>query len=164
VVEFSATGTFADDLTCVVVQIAPPPERVVREFPCDLACLGAVRDFVVEACAGLPEGALHPEAAGCFTLAVNEAASNVVRHACRSESEHVLRVEADVFDDRLEVMIRHRGQPFTPAPGQGAPPTGPQEGGLGLFIIRKFADEVDYNIDALGYAYTRLVKRLGPQP
>jgi anti-sigma regulatory factor (Ser/Thr protein kinase) len=105
---------------------------------------------------------LDQEALGCFTLAVNEAASNVVRHAYAGQSGQLLRIEADVFDDRLEVLLRHRGRPFAPAPGHGAPPTGPQEGGLGLFIIRQFAENVEYKVDALGYAYTRLVKRFGP--
>jgi anti-sigma regulatory factor (Ser/Thr protein kinase) len=146
----------------VVVQITPPLRRLTRDLPGDLASLGAARDFVAEACAGLPDGDLHPEALGCFTLAVNEAASNIVRHA-GGASGQPLRIEADVFDDRVEVLLRHQGRPFAPAPGQGAPPAGPQEGGLGLFIIRKFSDEVEYNTDALGYAYTRLVKRLGPQ-
>jgi sigma-B regulation protein RsbU (phosphoserine phosphatase) len=160
VVAFSATGTFADDLTCVVVQIAPPRRRVARELPAELTSLEAVRDFVAGACAGLPDGALHPEALGCFTLVVNEAASNVVRHARAGESGEPLRVEADVFDDRLEVVLRHRGRAFVPSPGQEAPPAGPRDGGLGLFIIRQFADEVEYNVDAAGYAFTRLAKRL----
>lgn len=161
VVAFSATGSFSDDLTCVVVQIAPPLRRFARDLPGDLASLGAVREFVTGACADLPDGALHPEALGCFTLAVNEAASNVVRHAGAGAGGHVLRIEADVFEDRVEVLLRHRGRAFAPAPGQGAAPSGPQDGGLGLFIIRQFADEVEYNVDANGYAYTRLVKRTG---
>jgi sigma-B regulation protein RsbU (phosphoserine phosphatase) len=160
VVEFSGTGSFADDLTCVAVQITPPLRRIARELTSDLSSLGAVRDFVAEACIGLPDGALHPEAQGCFTLAVNEAASNVVRHACGDRADHALRIEADVFDDRLEVLLRHRGRTFAPHPDQGTPPTGPQDGGLGLFIISQFADEVDYNVDAAGYRYTRLVKHL----
>jgi sigma-B regulation protein RsbU (phosphoserine phosphatase) len=159
---FSGTGTFADDLTCVAVQIAPPVRRAVLDLVSDLARLGDIRDFVAEVCSGLREGALHPESLGCFTLAVNEAASNVIRHAYAGESGLALRVEADLFDDRLEVILRHRGRAFAPSPGQSAAPTGPQEGGLGLFIIRQFCDEVDYNVDALGYAYTRLVKRLSP--
>jgi sigma-B regulation protein RsbU (phosphoserine phosphatase) len=162
VVEFSGMASFADDLTCVAVQIIPPLRRFTRDLHSDLSCLGAVRDFVAEACGAVPVGALDQEALGCFTLAVNEAASNVVRHAYAGQSGQLLRIEADVFDDRLEVLLRHRGRPFAPAPGHGAPPTGPQEGGLGLFIIRQFAENVEYKVDALGYAYTRLVKRFGP--
>jgi phosphoserine phosphatase RsbU/P len=161
VVSFSATGTFSDDLTCVVVQIAPPRRRTTRELPAELASLEAVRDFVAEACTALPDGALHPEALGCFTLAVNEAASNIVRHAGAVDSGEPLRLEADIFDDRLEIQLRHRGRAFAPAPGQEAAPTGPRDGGLGLFIIRQFADEVEYNVDVAGYAFTRLTKRLG---
>jgi sigma-B regulation protein RsbU (phosphoserine phosphatase) len=162
VVAFCGSGAFADDLTCVAVQVSPPLRRFARNLHSDLACLGPVRDFVSEVGGTLPAGAVDREALGCFTLAVNEAASNVVRHAYAGQAGQPLRIEADVFDDRLEVLLRHRGRQFEPAPGHGAPPTGPQEGGLGLFIIRQFADNVDYGVDAVGYAYTRLVKRLGP--
>ncbi len=161
VVSFSGTASFADDLTCVAVQIAPPRRRLTLGLTSDLACLEAVREFVAGACAGLPPGAIDHEALGCFTLAVNEAASNVMRHAYAGAPGLPVQAAADVFDDRLEVLLRHRGRPFAPAPGQDAAPTGPREGGLGLFIIQRFADEVEYDVDALGCAYTRLVKRLG---
>jgi sigma-B regulation protein RsbU (phosphoserine phosphatase) len=163
VVGFSATGTFADDLTCVAVQITPPLQRVTRQFDCELTSLGAVRDLVGEACARIPEYRLHPEALGCFTLAVNEAASNVVRHSCDEDAKRTFYIDCDVYDDRVEVLLRHRGELFAPSPGQEAAPTAPREGGLGLFIIRQFASEVEYNVDAAGYTYTRLVKRFIPQ-
>jgi sigma-B regulation protein RsbU (phosphoserine phosphatase) len=162
VVAFRGSSSFADDLTCVALQVSPPLRRFARNLHSDLSCLGAVRDFVAEACGTLPAGAVDQEVLGCFTLAVNEAASNVVRHAYGGRTGQPLRIEADVFDDRLEVVLRHQGRHFAPAPGHGAPPTEPREGGLGLFIIRQFAENVEYSVDALGYAYTRLVKRLCP--
>lgn len=161
VVEFSATGAFADDLTCVVVQIAPPRWRDSRVYDSDLTCLEPLRIFLTETVADqLPAGSLHPEALGCFILAINEAASNIIRHAYGRETGHPIEVGVDVFDDRIEVLLRHRGRSFAPAAEQVAAPSAPREGGLGLFIIRQFTSEADYGVDALGYAYTRLVKRL----
>lgn len=163
VVAFSGAASFADDLTCVAVQVDPPLRRFARDLHSDLSCLGAVRDFVSEAGGALPGGTVDQEEIGCFTLAVNEAASNIVRHAYGNQPGQPLRIEADLFDDRVEILLRHRGRAFAPPAGHGAAPTGPQEGGLGLFIIRQFAEKVEYNVDALGYAYTRLVKQLRPR-
>ncbi|MGH9677749.1 MAG: ATP-binding protein, partial [Candidatus Acidiferrum sp.] len=82
------------------------------------------------------------------------------RHAYAGRSDQPLIVTAEVNEANFEVVLRHEGERFAPAPGQAAAPTSPREGGLGLFIIRQFADEIDYNTDGFGYACTRLVKRL----
>jgi hypothetical protein len=50
-------------------------------------------------------------------------ASNIGRHAGAGESGEPLWIDADVFDDRLEVVLRQRGRTFAPGPGQEAEST-----------------------------------------
>ncbi len=76
-----------------------------------------------------------------------EAYNNAVIHAYKGEREGPVEVELSVRPDRLRLRIIDEGAGFTPAavpePDLDALP----EGGMGLFIMRSFMDNVEYTRD-----------------
>lgn len=96
-------------------------------FPSEPGALPEIRRRTEELAERL---ALPPDARGDLLLAVNEAASNAVRH---SGSPHV-EVEWKPADDRVVVAIRDHGRFRTP--------DDPDIPGWGLHLIAATADEV----------------------
>jgi len=70
------------------------------------------------------------EALATIELAVSEAAANAVVHGY-ADGEGTVRVEADVEEGELEVVVLDEGPGFTDEPGPGL--------GLGLGLMRRGA-------------------------
>ncbi len=92
--------------------------------------------------------ALAPDVAQRLKLVVEEATTNVVRHAYALGAEGDLTLVADVDDAAVVVTLEDEGRPFAP---EDAPPpdlaSGWQErqvGGLGWHLIRELTDDVRY--------------------
>ncbi len=163
VVAHSHAETFADDLTCVAVRVAGEEnDRATLTVSSRLSELEAVRAFVRAFCEKLPPPALSSHALNLLELAVNEAASNVMRHAYEGRENGQIVVEADANDERVRVRLRHEGKSFDPA--HAAPPTfdGSREGGFGVYLITQSVDEVVYGQDEDGQNSVTLVKRRVP--
>ena len=81
------------------------------------------------------------------SLAVSEAASNVVFHAYRDRDREPFTATAAVEDDRLVVTIADRGSGMRPNPDSAGL-------GLGLSIIGNVADSVEFDSSDQGLAVT----------
>jgi anti-sigma regulatory factor (Ser/Thr protein kinase) len=81
------------------------------------------------------------------SLAVSEAASNVVFHAYRDRDREPFAVTAEVEDDRLLVTVADRGSGMRPNPDSAGL-------GLGLSIIGNVADSVEFDSTDSGLAVT----------
>jgi len=153
VVAFSNSETFADDLTCVVVKIEErrlPLACQKIEVQGDLCELSRARSFVQEFCASIPGGALMEESIEEVDLAVNEALSNIIRHAYRGRPDQKILIGAEAYLDRVVFRLHHLGEPFDPA---AVPPpdfSGSRENGFGVYMIAKLVDEVRYLRDERG--------------
>jgi sigma-B regulation protein RsbU (phosphoserine phosphatase) len=162
VVFFSNSETFADDLTCVVVKIEErklPLARMEIEIPSDLRELAHARTFVREFCESIPGGALPAESTEELDLAVNEALSNIMKHAHRDRGGQRILIGAEAFVDRVAFRLHHLGEPFDP--GAVPPPAfnGSRENGFGVYMIAKSVDEVRYLRDERGRNCICLVKK-----
>jgi sigma-B regulation protein RsbU (phosphoserine phosphatase) len=161
VVAFSNSETFADDLTCVVVKIEErelPLARAETEILSDLRQLAHARAFVREFCLNAPGAALPEERAAELELAVNEALSNIMKHAYRGRTDQRIQIGAEAFADRFVLRLHHLGEPFDP---DSAPPPvfdGSRESGFGLYLIDQAVDEVRYLRDERGRNCICLVK------
>jgi len=163
VIAFSGSEKFPDDLTCVAVRIYGDGtvERIAHaEITVSSALeeLASIRQFVRSFCRSLPPPDLEEESVNALELAVNEAASNVIRHAYSGRADGQISLEIEAFLDRIVVRLYHRGEGFDPA---AVPPPafdGSQEGGFGIHIIASTVDAVDYSCDAQGTHCIRLVK------
>jgi len=92
-------------------------------------------------------------------VAMAEALTNVIRHAYGGPSDQRIIVEASWTDDRITICIQDFGQRFDPA-RHGTPDLDrPAEGGYGIFLMRRFMDEVTYDLSPPVGTILRLVKR-----
>jgi phosphoserine phosphatase RsbU/P len=162
VVAFSNSETFADDLTCVVVKIEErklPLTCSEIEILSELGALAHARAFVREFCQDIPGGALPQESTEELDLAVNEALSNIMKHAYRGRTDQRIQLGAAAFPDRVVFCLHHLGEPFDPA---AVPPpafNGSRENGFGVYMIAQSVDEVRYLRDERWRNCILLVKK-----
>lgn len=90
-------------------------------------------------------------------LAVDEALTNVIRHAYQGEQGKVA-VSVLASDDNVEITIEDRGRKFDPT--QVPPPELPRHkpGGLGVHFIRTIMDQMIYEGNDPEMNRLRLIK------
>jgi serine phosphatase RsbU (regulator of sigma subunit)/CHASE1-domain containing sensor protein/anti-sigma regulatory factor (Ser/Thr protein kinase) len=139
---------FADDLTCVVVRLDDDPGPVLAEatqtWLSDPQQLEDLRDFLQAFLRAHAPAAVPEEAEWAFVLAVNEAAANVMRHACKGDPTRPLRVRLALHPGRLRVHLTHRGAPFEVKAVEPPAFDGSRTSGFGLYLIDQGADEIRY--------------------
>jgi len=99
-----------------------------RELPATPASVGELRSAV--RAFALANGAEY-RALAAIVLAVSEAAANAVVHAYREMEVGLVRVDADVEDGTIEIVVADDGGGFTDAPAPGL--------GLGLAFMSQRA-------------------------
>ena len=163
---FSGSNQLADDLTAVAVRVEEmeaPVARAEIEISSDLRQLRKVREFVRRFCATLPNAPLDEASAGAFELAVNEAASNIMKHAYHGRADQWIHLEAEAFPGHVSVRLHHFGDPFDPSSASPPPLDGSRESGFGSYIITSSVDSVKYYRDERGRNCVALVKLRMPQ-
>lgn len=85
-----------------------------------------------------------------ISLAVDEACTNLIRYAYNFESGKRIQVTAEITQDRaFSVYIYDTGEPFNsldvPSPDMTTYFNEFKQGGLGIFIMRKAMDVIQYN-------------------
>ena len=98
-----------------------------------------------------------------MNLAVEEAVVNVMKYAYPSATKGEVTIEAHADNETLKFTITDHGIPFDPTTFEEADTTLSTEerpiGGLGIHLIRKMMDSINYNrID--GQNVLTLIKRL----
>jgi PAS domain S-box-containing protein len=160
VLDFSRPRHLTDDLTMVALRVEElDSPRLLEELDIrsDLQQLGLVREFVRRCCRELPGGPLDETSTSELELAVDEAASNIMRHAYGGRSDQRIHVEAEGFPERVSVRLVHLGEPFVPP---AAPPAvdGRRDSGFGTYLIARSVDDVRYERDERGRSRVVLVK------
>ena len=161
VVGFAGSDRLTDDLTCVAVEVGErrrPLAREEMEIRSDLRDLRRAREFVRTFCRALPGSPLDEEGEAELELAVNEAASNVMKHAYHGRADQRIHLEAEVFPDHVAIRLHHLGDPFDPS---AVPPPsfdGSRESGFGVYLITRSVDDVRYYRDERGGNCIALVK------
>lgn len=85
--EFSQSGSFSGDFTCVAVKIEmpEPEERYNREWrlevPSDLGELGRARSLIRDMCRGLGSNLVEDERMKMIQIAAAEIMANIIKHA-----------------------------------------------------------------------------------
>lgn len=114
---------------------------------------GAVR-LRVQA-SGLPEASVDS-----LALAIDEAASNVIRHGYDNRHDCQLALEIRSFPDRLEFILEDSGRKVCPEDIRPRDLNELRPGGLGTHIIRCCMDEVCYEACDPNGNRLRMVKYL----
>ncbi len=123
--------------------------------------LSVVRDFVSDAArrVGFPD-----EEVGKIALAVDEACTNIIKHAYRFDPNQDIAVSVSTENKLFVVRIRDHGRTFDPS---GVQPPNMKEylthfrrGGLGVHLMRSLMDKVEYSIVPGTTNEVRLTKNL----
>lgn len=111
------------------------------EFASHPANLCMMREFVREFAAqcGFAERALH-----LIVLGLDEACTNVIRHAYGHEDCELITLSCEKLADRVRFRLRDYGKQCDPKNHTGRPIDVVQPGGLGMHLIREAFDQVDY--------------------
>ncbi|MCU0452065.1 MAG: ATP-binding protein [Bacteroidetes bacterium] len=100
-----------------------------------------------------------------IVLAVDEACTNIIKHAYGGSSTGEIRVTVIREGTSFEVQIHDQGRPFDPESIH--PPNLKQHlseyrrGGLGVYLMRRLMDQVEFSIHPGRPNEVRLVKYLG---
>ncbi len=113
--------------------------------PSETRQLAQVRNFVVKHARQANVGETHIEA---LRLAIDEACANVIEHAYQGNPDEEVHLVMTIESTRVVVQIRDRGRPFDRAayrrPNVMELSRKRKSGGLGVDIIRRLMDEVEY--------------------
>jgi serine/threonine-protein kinase RsbW len=144
-----------------VGEVPAPLARAQVEIVSDLRELRRAREFVCAFCGSLPSP-LDEDRTAALALAVNEAASNVMKHAYHGRTDQRISLDADAFGDRVVVRLHHLGERFDPSGVRPPAFDGSRESGFGVYLISQSVDEVRYYRDARGRNCIALVKLRTP--
>ena len=140
---FAEEAPQADDLTVLVVQYVGAVERYMMTFSCDEKALSATREYLemrLENC-----GCTSPEREQLL-IALDEVVSNVVR--CSGASGIALEVRFSRAKKGVTVSVSDDGKPFNPLqmpePDTKLALEDRPTGGLGILLLRKIMDSLDY--------------------
>jgi len=79
-----------------------------------------------------------------ITIAVDEALSNVMKHAYKGDPNGPVSLLCNTEDGRLEIVLRDQGQAIDPKHLEPPPPDELRVGGRGIFLMRSTMDEVEF--------------------
>jgi sigma-B regulation protein RsbU (phosphoserine phosphatase) len=162
VVSFCGSDHLADDVTIVALRVeetGPPIAKAVKTISSGLCHLHEARKFTRTFCERLPGGLLGRDSVDALELAVNEATSNIMKHAYGGRSDRWIHIEAEAFPGRVAIRLRHQGIPFSPQPPSPPSVDTLRESGFGLFMLSQCVDNVQYYQDERGGNSICLTKR-----
>jgi anti-sigma regulatory factor (Ser/Thr protein kinase) len=90
--------------------------------------------------------ALPLEACSACLVAAGEICNNVIKHAYAGEPGRPIALALRALDDRVVIEVEDEGTPYDPRgytpPDLDAVP----ESGMGLFLVRRSVDEVEFDV------------------
>lgn len=143
VVEFSGSGTFADDFTCLALRLLPPGERPIFTSSITLnSSLAELPRFYAWASRffSSPEAVIDSDDSDLLLLALTEAITNIMRHGYQGQAGKPIEIYAAACPDQLVFEIEDEGFGWTFAAVPDPAFDGSKTGGFGLFIIDQVMD------------------------
>jgi len=124
--------------------------------------LSVVRDFIQSYASkcGLMENEISK-----IVLAVDEACTNIIKHAYKYSPDGDINIRINCFKNKFVVVITDTGNHFNPElipePNLQTFQKEKRKGGLGIFLIKKLMDEVNYKNLSGERNQVELVKYIG---
>ena len=85
------------------------------------------------------------EESNAVTIAVDEAASNIIKHTYNGAKNEVIIVNFRILEDRLEIVLRDFGEKVDPKTIKSRDLNEIRPGGLGVHLIKSTMDVVNYD-------------------
>lgn len=121
------------------------PKTFERRFQNSLANLGQVMEEAVRfiEAQGSRGGAVY-----AANLAIEEMGTNILKFAYDDTATHEILLRVEILPKRLLLVIEDDGREFnplnTPMPDVNLPADQRVPGGLGIYLVREFVEEMDY--------------------
>lgn len=123
----------------------------VRDFPARFASVAATAAFALEFCTR--HGVALP-AAQRLRLVIEELFTNSIRHGYRGECDAPIRIALAIGGGRVTLQYEDSAPPFdplahlsTPSAKAVAPVDVATEGGLGIHLVGRSAQDADYRYE-----------------
>jgi sigma-B regulation protein RsbU (phosphoserine phosphatase) len=137
----------SDDLTMLGILYKGDEVSTDKEMSAesDINMLPAINEWVVRRLKqlGLPDGLENT-----VNLVIEEAFSNIVFYAYEPGQKGKIDISLYLDGEMLVIELRDKGKPFDPTAAEDPDTTLPAEkreiGGLGIFLIKKMTDRVEY--------------------
>ena len=116
---FPESDALTDDLTCVAIKVVRRRASPWRVRSSRSAAIS--KNFAGRANSCATFAAIFPvrrstkTASRQLELAVNEACSNIMKHAYHGRADQWIHLEAEAFPDRSSIRLHHLGDPFDPS-------------------------------------------------
>jgi len=121
-------------------------DMITRIFPGEYKSLSKIGNFVEKQAV---RAKFNPKDVYSILTAVDEACSNVIDHAYGGENLGLIEISIEFDDTEFIVSILDDGLPFEPSevpyPDITSPLDSRKERGLGVFIMRRLMDEVNFD-------------------
>ncbi len=131
-------------------------------FRADFQSLDEIRRFVAGSArqAGFSEKEIYS-----IQLAADEASANIIEYAYEGEGNGEIEVDCTWSDDEFNIVICDQGKSFDPSsvpePNLADDLSKRKIGGLGMYLMRRLMDEVDYRFSPDGGNILTMTKRKG---
>lgn len=116
------------------------------KFSADFKNLDSIRDFVGEVA---EQAGFSSKDVYSIQLAADEACSNVIEHAYEGMSDGEIEIECDADEGQIRILIHDHGKEFDISnvrkPNLGDNLSEREVGGLGVYLIHKLMDEVQFS-------------------
>lgn len=120
---------------------------VQLKIPSTTDKLHLVREFISEAAR---KHGFDEESVSKIALAVDEACTNVIKHAYNYSANQEIEIRIAIGDGNFEVIITHGGKMFNPdavkTPDMREYLSHFRRGGLGMHLMRSLMDRVEYRL------------------
>jgi len=131
------------------------------------ASLSAVSSANETASRWLADRNAPPEVQYLANLAVEELITNCIKYGYEDASDHIIEVKLQISGNELALTVTDDGRPFNPLelpePDIHLPIEERPIGGLGIYLLRRMSDHMDY-VRAAGKNCVRLRKSMGNSP
>ena len=132
-------------------------DSVALSIPSHPKYLAVVRD-VVERMAGI--NGISEKTAWDLKLAVDEACSNVIKHAYHGDTQQKILIKFKITPKKFTVVIEDGGTKTDPASVEGRSLTEIRPGGLGVHFIKKIFDVFEFDQKIKSGNRLRLIRHL----
>src|SRR5262249_18041443 len=104
-------------------------------------------------------GGLDSATTSAVVLAVNEAVSNIIRHAHQNQPDAQMHIQCCLCPEGLEICLVDEGEPFDLSAVPHLDPAELRIGGRGVFLMRTLMDELTCEPHGPRGNTLRMVKR-----